>query len=239
MEEKPNYFAVIPADVRYDKKLTDKAKLLYGEIVALSNKNGYCYATNSYFAELYGTTTLTISRLIKNLIDNGYITSEIVYEENSKEIKARYLTICNRGIIKNDNRGIIKNDNTYYQKRYEGIIKNDKDNNTSIIIHNNNKRESIREKNQAPTFDEVDAYIKDKHLSVNPNKFFDYFTESNWVDSKGNKVKNWKQKLLTWNSFNQPQVETTATSTNRYHDIEDKYGDMEQYYTIGGAYSDD
>jgi hypothetical protein len=33
---------------------------------------------------------------------------------------------------------------------------------------------------------------------VDPVKFFDYFTEGNWIDSKGNPVRNWKQKLLTW-----------------------------------------
>lgn len=60
-----------------------------------------------------------------------------------------------------------------------------------------------------PDFQEVEAYIKEKHLNVKAKDFFDYFEAGNWCDSKGNKVKNWKQKLLTWNKFNK------NTSSNR------------------------
>ena len=100
MEDKPNYYAVIPATVRYDKRLKDKAKLLYGEIAALTNKYGRCSASNKYFAELYEVDISTISRLIKNLCDYGYITTTLVYEENTKEIDKRYMQICIEGICK-------------------------------------------------------------------------------------------------------------------------------------------
>lgn len=117
MEDKPNYYAIIPANVRYDSNLKDKAKLLYGEITALSNKNGICFASNSYFAKLYNVTNTTISLLIKDLIDNGYIEREIIYKDGTKEIENRYLKILKEGYLRN-----LKG----------GIQENLKDNNTSI-----------------------------------------------------------------------------------------------------------
>lgn len=90
---KKSYYAVIPANVRYDKELTDGAKLLYGEITALCNQEGYCWASNSYFSELYGVSKVTISNWIGQLRKNGYVTSEITYKEGSKEIDKRYLRI--------------------------------------------------------------------------------------------------------------------------------------------------
>ena len=117
MEDKPNYYAIIPANVRYDSNLKDKAKLLYGEITALSNKNGICFASNSYFAKLYNVTNTTISLLIKDLIDNGYIEREIIYKDGTKEIENRYLRIFKEGYLRN-----LKG----------GIQENLKDNNTSI-----------------------------------------------------------------------------------------------------------
>lgn len=75
--ELPNYYAIIPAEVRYDLDLLDKAKLLYGEITALSMKEGYCYATNTYFAELYGISTRQVQTILKNLADKKYITIDM------------------------------------------------------------------------------------------------------------------------------------------------------------------
>ena len=86
MEEKPNYYSVMPAIVRYDNELKPNEKLLYGEITSLTNKNNECWATNSYFARLYNVNSATISRWISHLKEKGYVVVEFIYKNETKEI---------------------------------------------------------------------------------------------------------------------------------------------------------
>lgn len=87
MTEQPSYYSIITANVRYDNRLTDSEKLLFAEITSLSNKYGYCTATNSYFARLYEVVKETISRRISNLTKYGYLKIETV--KDGKQIKQR------------------------------------------------------------------------------------------------------------------------------------------------------
>lgn len=70
--QKPSYWAVLPATVRYDAELPPNAKLLWAEISALCDTKGYCFASNKYFAQNFELDTSTIQRLIKALADRGY-----------------------------------------------------------------------------------------------------------------------------------------------------------------------
>ncbi|QDP51540.1 MAG: hypothetical protein Tp1111DCM843611_38 [Prokaryotic dsDNA virus sp.] len=88
---KPTFYAIIPAKVRYSS-LKPNAKLLYGEITALSNKLGYCFATNNYFAELYGVNKNTVSRWLTDLKKLGFITIKIERDSNN-EITKRIIGI--------------------------------------------------------------------------------------------------------------------------------------------------
>jgi len=76
-ENLPNFYAIIPAHVRYCKELEPNAKLLYGEITALCSKEGYCWATNKYFADIYDQDIRTVGRWLKSLKDSGFIEIEI------------------------------------------------------------------------------------------------------------------------------------------------------------------
>lgn len=84
MDLSPGYFATIPADVRYDDNLVPNAKLLFGEITALCNKEGFCWAGNDYFADLYKVDNKTISRWISSLTKGGYLSVQILKHEGNK-----------------------------------------------------------------------------------------------------------------------------------------------------------
>ena len=86
-KQKPGYYAVIPAEVRYDAELPPNAKLLYGEISALLSDEGFCYASNQYFADLFQVTTRTVSDLVAKLQDRGHITVTIRKNEQGKVLR--------------------------------------------------------------------------------------------------------------------------------------------------------
>ena len=147
--ERQGYYGILPASIRYDKNLKPMEKIMYSELTALSNKNGYCNATNSYFAELYEVGKNTVSLWISDLEKAGYIKTKLIYEAGTKIIKERRIYISDP---------ITKNNDTYYEKEVDPITKNDdtpitknrEDNNTSInntrlIITNNNNLENIIE----------------------------------------------------------------------------------------------
>lgn len=81
---KPNYYAIIPANVRYDEKLSAQAKLFYGEITALCGATGECFAGNPYFQKIYGMSKSQVIRTLNLLEERGYIT--VLREAKSRKI---------------------------------------------------------------------------------------------------------------------------------------------------------
>ena len=105
-KEQPSYYAIITADVRYCKSLKANEKLLYAEITCLTQKEGYCWSGNKYFADLYGVSKDTVSKWITNLVKQGFITRNIKYKDGTKQVEARWLTLCNARPDASKGRGI-------------------------------------------------------------------------------------------------------------------------------------
>ena len=138
--DKKGYYAIIPANVRYDESLTPNAKLLYGEITALCNEKGYCWATNGYFEELYNVSKVSISKWIGSLKDAGYVSIEMEQDRGTKQILNRYIRLLNGGIKEKLN--------TPQRKVKDPIKEKFKDNNTvnttsNITVNNIDHFESF------------------------------------------------------------------------------------------------
>lgn len=96
------------------------------------------------------------------------------------------------------------------------------------------KRKSIKKEFVAPTLEEVQSYITGKNLKVDAQDFYDYFTAGNWIDANGNQVRNWKQKLQTWNSYRKNNIQQKKKEYNNYD--QRNYDDLDSLYAnVGGT----
>lgn len=95
---KPSFYAILPADVRYDKRINGNEKLLYCEITSLTHKEGYCWASNAYFADIYGVDKRTIQRWLDKLKKNKYIRIQLKYVRGTKQVDSRKIWIKDSGL---------------------------------------------------------------------------------------------------------------------------------------------
>ena len=80
-----------------------------------------------------------------------------------------------------------------------------------------------------PTLEDVRAYIRQRGSSVDPVQFYEYFTadpNNSWVDAKGQPVRNWKQKIITWEKFNLGQGNG---KTKAAQDLDNTYDMMRRW----------
>lgn len=174
MEDKPNYYSVIPAIVRYDNELKPNEKLLYGEISALTNRNGECWASNDYFAKLYDKSKDTVSDWISMLNKKGYISVELIRSENTKAIEKRIIRI--NPLLANIDLVPVKSPIGYRQKSLEGIGKKTEENNTSI----NNTSINIKEINK----ERFELFWKEYPRKVNKFKTEEWFNKNSLTDEQ-------------------------------------------------------
>ena len=121
----------------------------------------------------------------------------------------KYLKLTNRITIKTTNKFSIisvKNWESYQlveaanQQTNQPVTNQQPASNQPVTTYKKVKKDKNVKKRifTPPTLEDVNQYISEKGYSVDGKKFFEYFNESGWVDSRGNKVKNWKQKIITW-----------------------------------------
>lgn len=156
-------------------------------------KRGQLLTSRLKLSQITGIQESKIERILK------YLKSEQQIEQQNLVI-GRLITIINYDtyqISEQQNEHGMNSERTANEQRVNTI-----NNNNNV----NNDNKSVRQPQFIPpTIEEITKYIRDNNYSVDPNTFLKYFTESNWMDSNNKKVKNWKQKIITWNGRNTPK----------------------------------
>lgn len=180
----PGYFAILPASVRYDNRLSASEKLMFSEITALAGRDGYAYAKNKYFAELYGVDERTIRRWIAKLADMKYVSVSMAKKANGADDFRRIVPLLDPD----------KNVLPPGQKCPEPPDKNVPPIYKEEYIKKNN---SYMGRFTPPTLQEVQVYCMSRHNNVDPEKFIDFYAAKGWMIGK-NKMKDWKAAVRTW-----------------------------------------
>lgn len=179
MKEERQFKGVwIPKEVWLDKRLNALEKVILVEIDSLDDEETGCYASNKYLAEFCQCSGSKVSTGVSKLIKLGYIYLKS-FDGRQRVLKSSLLNFKRQTM-----------------KIYKADDENLKDNNID-----NNKDNNKVSKGRAftpPTFEEVEEYAISRGYQNLAKKFFEYYTTGDWRDSKGNKIKNWKQKFITW-----------------------------------------
>ncbi|MDG1314126.1 MAG: helix-turn-helix domain-containing protein [Flavobacteriaceae bacterium] len=207
--DKPSYYAIIPASVRYDTTLRARAILLYGEITALCYKEGYCWSTNEYFAKLYGIKNpKTAGVWVNQLRKRGHIRVVMEYAPNSKRlIKRRLYLTGNPTAMPADTPPLNNVDPTHLLEdtpppnNGEPPHQKVEDNNTVNNTFNNTTNKGTRF--TPPSVDEVTDYCNQRNNLVDAQTFVNFYQAKGWMVGK-NKMKDWKASVRTWET-NQKQ----------------------------------
>lgn len=210
----------IPKELWFEKGLSLQEKCFIAEINSLDNDNG-CFASNEHFAKITNLSKNRCTEVIKSLEKKNIISIE--YEYENKAIKKRIIKLkkvfgLSSTYSESEERGI-RNPGGGYSEKCED----------RITIENNNievkekeqksdfelmmeeceaaRKKLAKEKRQKnkftpPTLEEVTEYCKLRKNNIDPKRFFDYYEAGNWKDAKGEPVKNWKQRVITWEGRN-------------------------------------
>lgn len=235
-EQLKSYYAIIPAEVRYDKDLAPNAKLLYGEITALCNEKGYCWATNQYFAELYNVSDRTIKNWISQLADKGYIQRSVKYREGTKEIEQRKLFIGRENNFTTSGNYIHDpRENNFTTPSEKKFL----DNNTSINNTFNNKKDVYTHKHKYGEYQHVLLTEKEHtHLVELYGSSLDEHIKilDEYIETSGKNYKNHSLVLQKWvhdewtkrNKNNPVKLDSKFYAQESNQSYEDVHKEMER-----------
>lgn len=200
--------------------------------------NGRLYAL--IYLELLAESTSHEGELrYSNMLPYDTVTLSAVIDEDKDNVEKAIETLVNLELVE------VLDDGTIFMREVQKLIGSEtgqtirkreaKLNGGKSLVKNTleyrDKSKEKRDKNIyskkfiPPTLEEVKAYCEERNNDVDYQKFYDYYSVNDWKDSRGNQVKNWKQKLLAnWEKNNPKQEDVLPTydssSNNKLSDDE-------------------
>ncbi len=160
----------------------ERDSIFKGERITL--KPGQLIAGRKSIASFLKINEIKVQRILK-LLENEHQIEQQTSNRN------RLITILNwdlyQGNEQQDEQQMNNKRTTDEQQMntYKNI-KNDKNNKKNIYAHFT-----------PPTLEEVISYCKERNNSVDPQKWYDFYSAKGWMIGK-NKMKDWKAAVRTW-----------------------------------------
>ena len=226
-----NGYGIIPRCVMEDTSIDFKAKAFYAYLCIFAGTSGSCYPSKDKIHHDLGIGRDAIASCTNQLVEAGYLRVEKI-RENGRFCRNRYVLVCGlptpctaepctaepctaepttkNNITKNNS---IRNNNYYNIPPY-----NPPRGDAPERIDGACEKKKTKKKSEfiPPTLGEVIAYCASRGNVGDAQKFYDYSSEMEWVDGKGQPVRNWKGKCITWERHDNgdaPTVNTRAPQT--------------------------
>lgn len=164
----------------------------------LSISEGWCFASKKKLATHHNITERGLFKIRARLVEQKLLKTNAKGHLKTTKKYSDFMSVDG-----------YEQSSDYEQSSYEQSSDEPMNKVPTLPIKKELKEDSER------TLEKIAEYIKDKNLSVDANKFFEYFEAGNWIDSKGNKVKNWKQKLLTWDNHSKQETKKPSQKGNK------------------------
>ena len=228
----PENFLVIQGWMVTELDLKGNELLIYALIYGFTQSDDQWFdGSLKYIAEWTNSTVRGVQKSIAALVEKNLIEKEEFTKNKTKSCRYR---------VWNKVRGGIEQSSWGYGTKFMGGIEQSSPNNinnnniyntpytqysTTLRIecspqgdpppNGSDEKKSRKDKNSfvPPTLEEVTAYCASRGNKVDPKKFFKYYNTLDWFDAKGEKVKSWKHKCITWE---------LSQSKNSSHDTETK-----------------
>lgn len=178
------YYGILPAEVRYDKELPANAKLLFVEITSLCRQQGYCWATNAYFADLLGSAERTVTRWVKILCNKGYCftTTKTFRWQDGTVKKVRYICLSKKAA---DDLKALSQDDILSRHHIDISVQNHIDKNVLYNKNNNELNKSLMDTNVS-----IGEVSPESYGKAEINQLFEVWEHTTGLPITSNRTKN-------------------------------------------------